>query len=59
MARDAFLIEVQYYRMACQPSLSRQPPCIVLGRLSKKTIVLRKLFPFIIIQGLHFEHQCK
>ena len=35
MARDAFHIKVQHYGMACQPSLCRQPPCIVLRKQSK------------------------
>ena len=37
MARDAF-IDVQNYGMACLVSLSRQPPCIVLRKLSKTVL---------------------
>ena len=36
MARDVSHIEVQNYGMACQPSQSRQPPCIVSRKLFKK-----------------------
>ena len=35
MARDVSHIEVQNYGMVCQPSQSRQPPCIVSRKLFK------------------------
>ena len=44
LARDAFHIEVQNYGMACQPSQSSQPPCIVSRKLSKAVLLYFDLF---------------
>ena len=57
MARDAFRIEVQNYGMACQPSQSRQPPCIVSRKLSKAVLLYFDLFRFafyLFYLGSHF-----
>ena len=42
MARDASHIEVQNYGMACQPSQSRQRPCMV-SRKPFKNLFFKKL----------------
>ena len=55
MARDVFLKEVQNYGMACQPSLSRHPPCIVLRRLSETVFFYSNLrFAFFNINANRF-----